>query len=177
MSVRELYSLRREYKMQLEEQLHPITTPEKLPQADSSESRASAVVTPWRRQKAQSGEALTLWREAHDRRGGTRRRYNETRIRGPHYKIIRIPNRRGKYARCLKPHLAPKSRCGEGRVLASHPTARVPLRITMENNSERRKELWLITALVALVVLIVLRFFHHRSCWPPISRAEWHPLR
>ena len=39
MSVRELYSLRREYKMQLEEQLHPITTPEKLPQADSSESK------------------------------------------------------------------------------------------------------------------------------------------
>jgi hypothetical protein len=24
----------------------------------------------------------------------------------PHYKIIRIPNRRGKYARCLKPRLA-----------------------------------------------------------------------
>jgi hypothetical protein len=29
-----------------------------------------------------------------------------TRTRGPHYKIIRIPNRGGKYARCLKPRLA-----------------------------------------------------------------------
>jgi len=42
----------------------------------------------------------------------------------------------------------------------------------MENKSERRGELWLITAFVVLAVLIVLRLFHHWSCCPSSSSCR-----